>query len=79
VPGSAPLREEGRPAENYPPLPDPGEGIQGCAEAYARGADATSAEKLLTQALRNRDVDPPRIGERKTQAVLIALARDLAL
>lgn len=43
-----------------------------------RVADAATTEKLLTQALRNRDVDPPRTGEMKTQAVLIALARDLA-
>lgn len=40
-------------------------------------AEATRTEKLLAQALRNRDVDLPRTGEMKTQLVLTALARDL--
>lgn len=42
-------------------------------------ADAAEAEKLLEQALRQRNVAPPRCGETKTRAVLTALARDLAL
>ncbi|WP_405412058.1 hypothetical protein [Streptomyces decoyicus] len=42
-------------------------------------ADAAEAEKLLEQALRQRDVAPPRSGETKTRAVLTVLARDLAL
>ncbi|MFE7245947.1 hypothetical protein [Streptomyces sp. NPDC057580] len=42
-------------------------------------ADAAEAAKLLEQALRKRNVEPPRSGETKTRAVMSALARDLAL
>ncbi|MFI9052016.1 hypothetical protein [Streptomyces sp. NPDC053427] len=42
-------------------------------------ADAAETEKLLEQALRRRNVAPPRSGETKTRAVLTVLARDLAL
>ncbi|MEU3619466.1 hypothetical protein ABZ725_45330 [Streptomyces sp. NPDC006872] len=42
-------------------------------------ADATKTEKLLAQALRKRNVEPPRVGESKTKAVMTALAHDLAL
>lgn len=42
-------------------------------------ADAAEAEKLLEQALRQRNVAPQRRGETKTRAVLTVLARDLAL
>ncbi|MFG2494314.1 hypothetical protein ACGFSD_25165 [Streptomyces caniferus] len=42
-------------------------------------ADAAEAEKLLEQALRERNVAPQRRGETKTRAVLTVLARDLAL
>lgn len=41
-------------------------------------ADAAEAGKLLEQALRRRNVAPPRCGESKTRAVLTVLARDLA-
>ncbi|MGW1781859.1 hypothetical protein ACWCQQ_22330 [Streptomyces sp. NPDC002143] len=42
-------------------------------------ADATKTQKLLEQALRKRNVEPPPVGESKTQAVMTALAHDLAL
>ncbi|MGZ9928716.1 hypothetical protein ACXNSR_02375 [Streptomyces sp. NC-S4] len=42
-------------------------------------ADAAEVQTQLEQALRDRDVTPPPFGERKTEAVMGALARDAHL
>ncbi|GGS30446.1 hypothetical protein Snoj_33770 [Streptomyces nojiriensis] len=42
-------------------------------------ADAAEVQTQLEQALRDRDVTPPPFGERKTEAVMTALARDAHL
>ncbi|MFD5415660.1 hypothetical protein [Streptomyces nojiriensis] len=41
--------------------------------------DADEVQTQLEQALRDRDVTPPPFGERKTEAVMTALARDARL
>ncbi|MFD7911159.1 hypothetical protein ACFV30_10555 [Streptomyces sp. NPDC059752] len=42
-------------------------------------ADAAEVQAQLEQALRDRDITPPPFGERKTEAVMTALARDAHL